>query len=357
MLNLKNIGPIFAPGMYNILKKFLFFIAPEPVHHFVMKCLSIVYAIPLSRSILRRSFSVVHPSLQRNLWGLNFPNPVGLAAGFDKDAKYTDVLSCLGFGFVEIGTVTPRPQPGNPKPRLFRLPADKALINRMGFNNEGAAAAAVRLKQRREKIIIGGNIGKNKVTENEHAGDDYEACFRALYRVVDYFVVNVSSPNTPGLRALQDKEPLMQLLNRLQVLNTDLGAPKPILLKIAPDLTESQLDDIIDIVKQTGIQGIVATNTTIDRSGLNTDTTRVDEIGAGGLSGLPLREKATQVIRYIHKHSGGTIPIIAVGGIFTAADAKEKLDAGAVLVQVYTGFIYEGPAIAANICKGILAGN
>ena len=357
MLNLKNIGPIFAPGMYNILKRFLFLLAPEAVHHFVMKGLNMVYSIAPFRYLLRKMFSLQHPSLSRTVWGIDFPNPVGLAAGFDKDAKYTDVLSCLGFGFVEIGTVTPRPQPGNPQPRLFRLPKDNALINRMGFNNEGAAAAAARLKSRREKIIIGGNIGKNKLTENENAGDDYEACFRDLYQVVDYFVVNVSSPNTPGLRALQDKEPLMHLLNRLQVLNKELGAPKPILLKIAPDLTESQLDDIIDIVKQTGTQGIVATNTTIDRSGLTTPHGRVEEIGAGGLSGLPMRQKATQVISYIHKQSGGSIPIIAVGGIFTAEDAKEKLAAGAVLVQVYTGFIYKGPAIAANICKGILASN
>lgn len=345
----------WGPDMYSLIRNILFLIKPETVHTLVMKCLRYAYALPLSRRWLRYSFSVQHTSLRRTLWGIDFPNPVGLAAGFDKDAKYTDVLSCLGFGFVEIGTVTPRPQPGNPKPRLFRLPADKALINRMGFNNEGAAAAAARLKKRNEKIIIGGNIGKNKLTENDNAADDYEACFRTLYKVVDYFVVNVSSPNTPGLRALQDKEPLMQLLNRLQVLNKQLGTGKPILLKIAPDLTDSQLDDIIDIVRQTRIQGIVATNTTIDRSGLVTPKGTVEAIGAGGLSGKPLRQRSTHVISYIHKQSGGTIPIMAVGGIFTAADAKEKLKAGAVLVQVYTGFIYEGPAIAANICKGILA--
>ena len=341
--------------MYNIIRDLLFLIKPETVHGLVMEWLKFCYSIPLVRSNMKRIFAKQHPVLQRSLWGLNFPNPVGLAAGFDKDAKYTDVLSCLGFGFVEIGTVTPRPQPGNPKPRLFRLPADKALINRMGFNNEGAAAAAARLRKRKEKIIIGGNIGKNKVTENEDAVKDYEACFRELYDVVDYFVVNVSSPNTPGLRALQDKEPLMQLLNRLMVLNKELGSGKPILLKIAPDLTNNQLDDIIDIVRLTKIQGIVATNTTIDRSGLQTSKNKIDAIGAGGLSGKPLRSRATEVISYIHKNSGGTIPIMAVGGIFTAADAEEKLAAGASLVQVYTGFIYEGPAIAANICNGILA--
>lgn len=320
-----------------------------------MACLNVLYAIPFIRSVLRRNFIVTHPSLQKTIWGITFPNPVGLAAGFDKNAKYTDALSCLGFGFVEIGTVTPRPQLGNPKPRLFRLPADSALINRMGFNNLGAAAAAAKLKKRNEKIIIGGNIGKNKTTENENAVADYEACFRDLYKVVDYFVVNVSSPNTPGLRDLQDKEPLMHLLKSLRVLNKQLGSGKPILLKIAPDLTNTQLDDIIDIVRQTGIQGIVATNTTIDRSGLRTPKNKVDALGAGGLSGKPLRQRATQVISYIHQHSGGTIPIMAVGGIFTAEDAIEKLQAGAMFVQLYTGFIYEGPAIASNICKGILA--
>ena len=341
--------------MYGIIRKVLFSIQPEEVHHMVMKWLNRGYTMGISRQWMKKQFTVKDPTLQRTLWGITFPNPVGLAAGFDKDAKYSDALACLGFGFIEIGTVTPRPQPGNPAPRLFRLPEDKALINRMGFNNEGAAAAAERLKKRKEKIVIGGNIGKNKDTANEDAVNDYEASFRALYDVVDYFVVNVSSPNTPGLRALQDKGPLMHILNSLQVLNKQLGAGKPILLKIAPDLTNEQLNDIIDIVNSTGIQGIVATNTTIDRSGLQTPKEEVEKIGAGGLSGKPVRERATEVISYIHKHSNGKIPIIAVGGIFTAADALEKLNAGASLVQVYTGFIYEGPAIAANICKGLLS--
>lgn len=341
--------------MYKLIRSILFLIKPETVHHWVMWWLNLGYKTPLVRKWMKAAFVLNNRSLQRTLWGINFPNPVGLAAGFDKNAKYTDSLACLGFGFVEIGTVTPRPQPGNTKPRLFRLPADKALINRMGFNNDGAAAAAARLRKRKEKIIIGGNIGKNKDTPNENATDDYELCFKDLYPVIDYFVVNVSSPNTPGLRALQDKEPLMNLLNRLQVLNKQSAAAKPILLKIAPDLTNSQLDDIIDIVKQTGIQGIVATNTTIGREGLNTPKEKLEAIGTGGLSGLPLKHRATEVISYIHKHSGGTIPIMAVGGIFTAQDAKEKLDAGASLVQLYTGFVYQGPAIAANICKGILA--
>jgi dihydroorotate dehydrogenase len=314
------------------------------------------YKIPFVRKWMRSAFVINDPALHRQLWGITFPNPVGLAAGFDKNANFTDALACLGFGFVEIGTVTPRPQPGNPKPRLFRLPADKALINRMGFNNDGAAAAAMRLRKRNEKIIIGGNIGKNKITSNEDAINDYEVCFKDLHPVVDYFVVNVSSPNTPGLRELQDKEPLTNLLNRLQELNKQTGHPKPVLLKIAPDLTDSQLDDIIDIVKQTGIQGIVATNTTISRDGLKTPKPLIEAMGAGGLSGLPLKKRATEVISYIHKKSSGSVPVIAVGGIFTAEDAIEKLNAGAVLVQLYTGFIYEGPAVAANICNGILAG-
>jgi len=340
--------------MYTLIRKVLFGIDPEKVHYWVMKRLRFAYNVKPMRHWLKRSFVAQHPSLKRTLWGIEFPNPVGLAAGFDKDAKYIDPLACLGFGFIEIGTVTPRPQPGNPKPRLFRLPADSALINRMGFNNDGAAAAAERLRKPHERVIIGGNIGKNKDTPNEQAVDDYVKCFKELYEVVDYFVVNVSSPNTPGLRALQDKEPLMHLLNTLNKLNKNLGAPKPLLLKIAPDLTNEQLDDIVEIIKATGLDGIVATNTTIDRSGLATPVADVDKIGAGGLSGKPLRSRATEVIKYIHKRSNGQIPIMAVGGIFTAADAIEKLNAGASLVQVYTGFIYEGPAIAQNICEGLI---
>jgi dihydroorotate dehydrogenase len=319
--------------------------------------LKTAYSVSILREWLKKTFTVRHKSLERTLWGIRFPNPVGLAAGFDKDAKYTDALACLGFGFIEIGTVTPKAQPGNPQPRLFRLPADRALINRMGFNNDGAAAAAERLKRRTEKIIIGGNIGKNKITPNEDAMLDYEASFRELYDVVDYFVVNVSSPNTPGLRELQDKEPLMKILNRLRQLDKELGKSKPILLKIAPDLTDAQIDDIIEIVNTTGIQGIVATNTTIRRDNLESNDKEVNTIGAGGLSGRPLTQRATEVIRYINSKGNGKIPIIAVGGIFTADDALEKLNAGASLVQVYTGFIYEGPGIAKNICKGILYHN
>lgn len=339
--------------MYSLIKSILFLREPEKIHYWVMRRLQKLSATALGRKMLRANFGVSNPSLSKKLWGLTFSNPVGLAAGFDKDAKYIDALSHLGFGFIEIGTVTPLPQPGNDKPRLFRLPKDKALINRMGFNNEGVKAAAERLRRRNSHVIIGGNIGKNKVTTNEKAIDDYETCFRELYDCVDYFTVNVSSPNTPNLRALQDKQPLMQLLTRLQIVNSQLGKERPILLKIAPDLTSGQLDDIIEIVKATNIQGIVATNTTISRAGLTTDEQEITNIGAGGLSGLPVKDRATDVIRYLHQQSGGTIPMIAVGGIFTAADAKEKLDAGAALVQVYTGFIYEGPGIVKNICKGL----
>jgi len=346
--------------MYSIIRKILFFFEPEQVHHWVMKRLLFAYKVPFLRNRLRAAYTLNNKALSRTLWGIDFPNPVGLAGGFDKNAEYTDPLSCLGFGFVEIGTVTPRPQPGNPRPRLFRLPADKALLNRMGFNNEGAAYAASQLQQRKEKIIVGGNIGKNKDTPNVDAISDYEKCFNTLYDYVDFFIVNVSSPNTPGLRELQDKEPLTRLLSRLLEMNkerTESGSRpigKPILLKIAPDLTNEQLDDIIDIVKNTGLHGIVATNTTISRYGLCTPGDKISQYGAGGISGMPVRARSTEVVSYIHKKSGGQIPIIASGGIFTAADALEKINAGASLVQLYTGFIYEGPRVARNICEGLV---
>jgi len=345
---------VSLPSMYPLIRRLLFLAGPEKIHYWTMRRLQFACRNPLLRYLVRKTCTVAAPALERELWGIRFPNPVGLAAGFDKDGKYTDALACLGFGFIEMGTVTPRPQPGNPKPRLFRLPKDQALINRMGFNNEGASLAALRLARRKEKVIIGGNIGKNKDTPNEHAVADYETCFRELYPVVDYFVVNVSSPNTPGLRALQEREPLTALLRTLQEQNRATGRPKPLLLKIAPDLSNGQLDDIIAIVRETGIAGIVATNTTTDRSGLLTGPETVAAMGAGGLSGRPLRERATEVIRYICRQSGGAIPVIAAGGIFTAADAQEKLQAGASLVQVYTGFIYEGPAIVRKICTGLL---
>lgn len=342
--------------MYGLIKYFLFKKDPEKVHYWAMRMLRRGLSIGFARNFLKKECASP-PHLERELWGIKFKNPVGLAAGFDKDAKFVDDLAPLGFGFIEIGTVTPLAQAGNEKPRLFRLPLDQALINRMGFNNDGVVAAAERLRKRKSDVVIGGNIGKNKVTPNEQADEDYVKCFRALYDVVDYFTVNVSSPNTPNLRELQEKEPLEKLLNKLQIINSELGKSKPILLKIAPDLTLEQLDDIIDIVNNTKIQGIVATNTTIERSGLLTDPEKVAAIGAGGLSGLPVKDKATDVIRYIHQKSQGKIPIMAVGGIFTAADAQEKLDAGASLVQVYTGFIYEGPLIVKNICSNLKYNN
>jgi dihydroorotate dehydrogenase len=316
-------------------------------------------------------------SLSRELFGLRFKNPVGLAAGFDKNALYLTELEALGFGFVEIGTVTPKPQAGNDKPRLFRLPKDQALINRMGFNNDGVQVVAQRLKDWREKqrtngnklspgtidthtpLIIGGNIGKNKVTDNKDAWLDYEICFRALFDCVDYFVVNVSSPNTPGLRELQEKDSLRKILSHLQTINQQESGPetdrrpKPILLKIAPDLTPQQIDDVIDLAMEIKLDGLVATNTTISREQLHTTGQELESIGAGGLSGAPVRKRATEIVQYIHQKTKGQLPIIASGGIFTAADAKEKLAAGASLVQVWTGFIYEGPAIVKNICNGL----
>jgi len=292
--------------------------------------------------------------LKTSVFGLDFESPVGLAAGFDKDAKLFDELSAFGFGFIEIGTLTPKGQEGNPKPRLFRLPEDGSLINRMGFNNEGVEAAVDRLKKKKTDIIIGGNIGKNKVTTNDEAKNDYEYCFEVLFDYVDYFVVNVSSPNTPNLRELQEKEPLKALLNAVQQKNKAKPSPKPVLLKIAPDLTESQLDDIIEIVYETKIDGVIATNTTISREGLTTSNEVISKIGAGGVSGKAVRNRSTEVIRYLNNKSNGSLKIIGVGGINTAEDAIEKLEAGATLVQVYTGFIYEGPGMLKRINKGIV---
>lgn len=311
--------------------------------------------VPGFKALFRALYAVNDKRLEREVFGIKFPNPVGLAAGLDKDAKLFDELGILGFGFIEIGTLTPKGQPGNDKPRLFRLKQDSGLINRMGFNNEGVTAAVERLKNRKTKVVIGGNIGKNKVTPNEEATSDYEKCFEALFDYVDYFVVNVSSPNTPNLRELQDKAPLSALLSRLKELNAKKNNPKPILLKIAPDLTNSQLDDIIEIVSATKIDGVVATNTTISRDGLRTPPFVVQSIGAGGLSGKPLTKRATEVIRYLHTKSGGSFPIIGVGGIHSAQDALEKLDAGATLIQLYTGFIYEGPKLITRVNKALLA--
>lgn len=340
--------------MYNIVKKILFKYDPENVHYKVMKWLTKAYNSGVGKKYLECNYCIKHPSLERTVFGLKFKNPVGLAAGFDKDARFIDELACLGFGFIEIGTVTPRPQDGNEKPRLFRFPNDEAIINRMGFNNQGVEAAALRLKNRKTDIIIGGNIGKNKTTSNEDASKDYEYCFKILHPVVDYFVVNISSPNTPNLRELQEKKPLRELLLQLQNLNLSYPNPKPILLKIAPDLTDTQLDDVIEVVTETRLAGIVATNTTIDRDGLTADKNVIEKTGTGGVSGKPLKQRSTEIIHYIFTKTNGTLPIIAVGGIFTAEDAQEKMNAGASLVQVYTGFIYEGPAIAKKICKSFI---
>lgn len=337
-----------------LIKPLLFSIDPETIHHRVFSLIKASFRLPGVRLLARKYFRPDAPELKRTVMGIEFPNPVGLAAGFDKDARLFNELSDLGFGFVEIGTVTPEGQPGNPRPRLFRLRADEALINRMGFNNQGARAAAGRLRDRRPGLIVGGNIGKNKHTPNDRAVSDYLACMEALYDHVDYFVVNVSSPNTPGLRELQEKGPLTQILQELQRAAAQKPRRKPILLKIAPDLNNAQLDDIVEIVLKSGIDGIIATNTTISREGLKTPAKALETIGAGGLSGKPLAARSTEVIRYLAGRSGGAFPIIGAGGIHSPADALEKLKAGASLVQLYTGFIYEGPGLAKRINKAIL---
>jgi dihydroorotate dehydrogenase len=341
--------------MYKILvSPILFLFDAERIHYLVCELLQLAFKIPFVPQILRSIYTYEHPDLVQEVAGLRFRNPVGLAAGFDKNAEMVDELEALGFGFIEIGTVTPRPQPGNEAPRLFRLKKDKALINRMGFNNKGAAVAAAKLASRKSKILVGGNIGKNKDTPNDEALNDYLTCFRQLFDVVDYFVVNVSSPNTPGLRDLQEKGPLTALLRELQTKNKEKFNPKPIFLKIAPDLTLSQLDDIIDIVKETQIAGVIATNTTISRADLRTSQSEIEQAGAGGLSGAPLAHRATEVIRYICDKSNHAFPVIGVGGIGSAQEAMDKKNAGASLLQLYTGFIYEGPGLVKNICKSMV---
>lgn len=341
--------------MYKSLLRPLFFsIDPEKIHHRVLDMLRMSGALPGMTKITAALFRFEHKSLERNLFGIHFANPVGLAAGLDKDARVIDEMAAFGFGFIEIGTLTPRPQPGNDTPRLFRLPQDGALINRMGFNNEGVAAAVARLKKRKSRVIVGGNIGKNKSTANEDALNDYVACFQALDPYVDYFVVNVSSPNTPGLRELQEKEPLQKLLSKIKALSQQSPVPKPILLKIAPDLTWHQLDDVVEILLTTKTDGVIATNTTISRADLKTDAAAIQKIGNGGLSGAPLKERSTEVIRYLRQKLGDAYPIIGVGGIMTPQDALEKLNAGANLIQLYTGFIYEGPGLVKRINEAIV---
>lgn len=337
-----------------LIRPILFLFDPEKIHHFIFGSIKNIFKIPGTKQLAKKLHSFENSALEKELFGLKFKNPVGLAAGFDKDAKLFNELTAFGFGFIEIGTLTPLPQEGNPKKRMFRLPADSGLINRMGFNNGGVKKAVERLKKNNSGIIIGGNIGKNKVTPNENAVDDYIICFNELHPHVDYFVVNVSSPNTPNLRALQDKKPLTEILMALKSLNDSKNFQRPILLKIAPDLTDSQLDDIIDIVNETKIDGIIASNTTISRENLNTKQERIEEIGNGGLSGKPVSVRSTEVIRYLSTKSNKAFPIIGVGGISTPNDALEKLEAGADLVQVYTGFIYEGPSMVKRINKEIL---
>ena len=340
--------------MYKRLKPLIFLFSPEAAHEWTMRLLTLACAIPGVAWILRRHYTVTDKRLEVSIAGLTFPNPVGLAAGFDKDARWLKEMRTLGFGFVEIGTVTPIPQKGNPRPRLFRLPADRGVINRMGFNNGGMVQAAAKLRRRPEGLLVGGNIGKNKTTPNASADLDYLKSFQSLHAHVDYFVVNVSSPNTPGLRELQSKEPLTQLLQLLMNENATMPTSRPIFLKIAPDLSDSELDDIIDLVQETGIAGVIATNTTISREGLQMDEARVQEMGPGGLSGAPVRERSTEVIRYLHTKSGGSFPIIGVGGICSGVDAQEKLDAGASLVQVYSGLIFEGPGLVRRINRHLL---
>jgi dihydroorotate dehydrogenase len=338
--------------MYPLIKPFLFSMTPEKAHHFSFDTYRDLCKLPLVNEITQALFDCSTPADGVEVFGLKFKNRVGLAAGFDKDALIFDEFANFGFGHIEIGTITPKAQPGNEQPRLFRLVKDQAILNRMGFNNAGAFAALEKLKKRKRfDVIIGGNIGKNKLTPNEEAVNDYTYCLKELYEVVDYFVVNVSSPNTPGLRQLQDKGPLTEILLELQKLNKNLGKPKPLLLKIAPDLELEQLSDIADLAFTTQLSGIIATNTTIDRSGLLTPKREVEKLGAGGISGKPLTKRSTEVIHFLNKETGGKIPIVAAGGVMSGRDALEKLDAGASLVQLYTGFIYKGPGLVKDCIK------
>jgi dihydroorotate dehydrogenase len=342
--------------MYKLIKPLLFSMSPEKAHHFSFNNYRNICKLPFAQDLTQILFDISTHQDAVELFGLKFKNRIGLAAGFDKDALIFDEFANFGFGHIEIGTITPKAQPGNEQPRLFRLVKDQAILNRMGFNNSGALAAVEKLKNRKRKdVIIGGNIGKNKITPNEEAIHDYTYCLKELYEVVDYFVVNVSSPNTPGLRALQDKGPLTDILNELQKLNQSLGSPKPLLLKIAPDLELEQLSDIADLAFTTQLSGIIATNTTIDRSGLLTGKKEVESLGAGGISGKPLTKRCTEVIHFLNKEMGGKIPIIGVGGIMNGRDAKEKIDAGASLIQLYTGFIYQGPGLVKECIRALRA--
>lgn len=342
--------------MYKFFRPLLFKLQPETIHHLIVRMLRVLHFVPFARCIMRAIFARRSPALEREVLGLKFPNPIGLAAGFDKDAEVYDMLGALGFGFVEIGTVTPKGQNGNPKPRSFRLPEDGAIINRMGFNNHGTQQAVHNLRHRKPGLIVGGNIGKNTLTPNDQAPEDYLKAFRALYDYVDYFVVNVSCPNVACLTALQDKSSTVAILEPLKKFRQGQSDYRPILLKISPDLTLEQVDQMIQVVEECKIDGIVATNTTTSRADLKTDPNRVVEIGNGGLSGRPLTERSREIVRYIHEKTEGRLPIIGVGGVMTVADAEAMLEAGASLVQVYSGFIYEGPGFVKQICKRLISG-
>ncbi len=347
--------------MYKLIRPLLFKIAPETIHHIIVWGLKVLHYIPGGRVLLRACFTLRHPSLEREVFGIRFPNPVGLAAGFDKDAEVYDEVGALGFGFVEVGAITPKAQPGNPKPRLFRLPLDKALVNRMGINNKGLDSAVHNLRcnrcdedaPRRRRTILGANVGKNTLTPNEAAPGDYLKVFRSLYEYVDYFTVNVSCPNVAELACLQEKDNLRDILGELVDFRRGQNNYRPILMKISPDLTHQQIDDMIEVMTSCGIDGIMATNTTTSREGLKTEPFTVGKIGRGGLSGAPLTKRSVEMVRYIHEKTQGNFPIIGVGGIMSPEDALAMLDAGASLIQVYTGFIYEGPCFVRKICKAL----
>jgi dihydroorotate dehydrogenase len=338
-----------------IIRPILFRIDPEKVHHIIVRFVQLGFCIPGVPQLIKRIYTLEHPKLKRTVFGLTFKNPVGLAAGFDKNASFYNQFANFGFSFIEIGTVTPKAQPGNPKPRLFRFPSDSAIINRMGFNNHGVRKTVQNLKKRKTKIIIGGNIGKNTTTPNNLAVDDYINTFNELYYYVDYLVVNVSCPNISDLHELQNKDSLTEILTRLLKEREDKTMAKPVLLKISPDLNFNQIDEVIEMVNEIKIDGLVVSNTTTGRYDLSTPTDKINAIGNGGMSGKPLRKRSTEMIRYIHQKTNGSIPIIGVGGIMTPEDALEKLNAGASLVQIYSGFIYEGPAIVKRINKAVLS--
>lgn len=339
----------------SIIRPLFFLFDPEKIHHFTFSFIKVISKIPGIAFIFKTLYQVNDVRLERNLFGLTFKNSVGLAAGFDKNAVLYNELASFGFGFIEIGTVTPTAQEGNPKKRVFRLKADNALINRMGFNNEGVEEAVKQLKNNKGKVLIGGNIGKNTATMPDNYTEDYVACFKELHPYVDYFVLNVSCPNVSSHAKLTDKDYLFELISRVQVENRTFEKQKPILLKIAPDLNIAQLDEIIELIAETKIDGVIASNTSINRNGLKASNKTLEDIGNGGLSGKPIRDRSTKVIKYLSKKSNKAFPIIGVGGIHSAKDALDKLDAGADLVQIYTGFIYEGPSLIKKINKAILS--